>query len=88
MQLADAINAAFEASGGIMNCVNCLQLYRDKRVSGVSITAQMFFAGWGFWNLFYYPHLGQWFSFAGGLPIVLANVAWVVMALYYGKARD
>src|SRR6185436_15953847 len=24
----------------------------------------------GFWNLFYYPHLDQWLSFAGGVLIV------------------
>jgi hypothetical protein len=39
----------------------------------------------GFWNLFYYPHLDQWLSFAGGVLIVLANTVWIAMAVHYGS---
>lgn len=84
----DAINGAFEAFGGVMNMVNVLRIYRDKGYRGISVLPTLFFTTWGFWNvLFYYPVLHQWCSFAGGLLIVLANAAWVSMALYYGAAK-
>jgi hypothetical protein len=35
------------------------------------------------WNLYYYPHLDQWWSFAGGLVIVAANVLWIGLMVYY-----
>jgi hypothetical protein len=55
-------------------------------VKGVSILSTTMFTAWGFWNLFYYPHLGQWWSFTGGLAIVAANALWVALMLKY-RAR-
>ena len=66
-----------------MNLLNVKALYRDKKVRGVKILPSVFFTSWGIWNLYYYPHLGQWLSFAGGLAIVWANLTWVGLALYY-----
>lgn len=40
-----------------------------------------FFSAWGIWNLVYYPTLGQWASFIGGVLLVAGNVAWVVLAI-------
>ena len=87
MQLADLINGLYESGGGLMNCLNVLALYRDKKVSGVRILPQAFFTSWGVWNLYYYPHLNQWVSFTGGLLIVVANMAWVGLAIYYTRSR-
>ena len=64
---------------------NVYQLYLDKMVRGVHRLPVGFFAAWGFWNLFYYPHLDQWWSFAGGVSIVIANVVWVIQMLHYGR---
>ena len=50
---------------------------------GVSAWAFVFMATWGVWNMYYYPHLGQWASFAGGVVINSANVTWVVLAFRY-----
>lgn len=43
----------------------------------------IFFWAWGMWNLYYYPSLDQWWSFAGGLWIVFANGVWMCQILYY-----
>lgn len=83
MMLADCINGLYEAGGGFMNLLNVRALYKDKKVRGVKILPSMFFTSWGIWNLYYYPHLGQWLSFIGGLLIVLVNLLWVGLALYY-----
>lgn len=85
MQLSDAVNGAFEGIGGIMNCINIWQLYKHKEVKGVHWAPTTLFTLWGYWNLFYYPHLGQWLSFFGGLGIVTSNTVWISMALYYAR---
>lgn len=64
---------------------NCLCLYKAKKVMGVSIISTVVFTLWGYWNLFYYPHLNQILSFCGGLLVVSANTTWVLMAVYYNK---
>jgi len=79
----DFVNGLFEMLGGAFILNHCRVLYRDKMVRGVSIISTAFFFAWGVWNLYYYPHLDQWWSFAGGLVIVLGNCLWVGMMLYY-----
>jgi hypothetical protein len=79
----DLINGLFELMGSVFIWRSIWLLNKQKQVHGVSILSVGFFAAWGFWNLFYYPHLLQWFSFAGGLSIVLANTIWVGQIGYY-----
>jgi hypothetical protein len=87
MAWPDLVNGAFEVSGGVFNLMNVWALYRAKAIRGVSLAPTAVFTLWGFWNLWYYPHLDQWLSFAGGCGIVLSNAAWVVMAIYYTRIR-
>ena len=79
----DGINGLFELLGGIFVLLNCIKLYSDKKVKGVSFIAMAYFVLWGYWNIYYYPHLEQWISFAGGLTIVAMNTLWIVMGFYY-----
>lgn len=83
--IIDLINGCFEATGAVMCFLNVRRLYRDKKVAGVMWQVQAFFTAWGIWNLYYYPSLGQWFSFIGGSALVTFNGAWVAGALYYIK---
>lgn len=83
----DLINGAFEMIGGLLSFLNIWRLWREKRVAGVSLTPVFFFSLWGLWNLFYYPHLGQIFSFIGGLVVLTANAIWLAFALHYRKKR-
>ncbi|KKM73373.1 hypothetical protein LCGC14_1411110 [marine sediment metagenome] len=85
MTWPDAVNGLFELTGGVFCLLNVQRILRDKSVRGVSITASAYFAAWGYWNMFYYPHLGQWASFAGGLSVTLANTVWVGLALWYWR---
>ncbi len=77
MHAADVVNACFELVGSLFTWRNALQVHRDREVRGVWGPIWIFFAVWGLWNLVYYPSLGQWWSFAGGLSLVLGNLAWV-----------
>lgn len=81
--IADISNGAFEFVASLMILNNCRALYKEKRRQGVSKFSSMFFLSWGFWNTFYYPHLGQMWSFIGGLFVVASNILWISMMLYY-----
>jgi ABC-type transport system involved in cytochrome c biogenesis permease subunit len=81
----DLVNGSFELFGGILNILNIFELVKKKRVMGVSVIPVIFFTLWGIWNLYYYPHLGQRFSFKGGIAVVIVNTVWVALAIYYNK---
>lgn len=83
MSTLDLINGLFEVLAGLMVLNHCRVLYADKVVRGVSVATTVFFTAWGIWNLFYYPALGQPWSFAGGLVMVAANALYVGMLLHY-----
>lgn len=85
MSLPDLINGGLELGGGVMQLANVRRLRRDKTVRGVDWRVSAFFAIWGVWNLYYYPSLGQWASFTGGLAIVAGNIIWLLLALHYHR---
>ena len=84
----DIFNGLFELFGGLLYILNIKILLRDKVVQGISLLPTVFFTSWGLWNLFYYPHLEQWFSFFGGIVLVLTNAVWLVLALYYKRKGE
>ena len=79
----DIINACFELFGAPFALLSIIALYRKKVVRGVSWVHISFFALWGLWNLFYYPYLGQWYSFAGGVALTSINSVWLYQLIYY-----
>lgn len=83
LSVPDLINGTYEAIGGAFIALSIRKLHREKLVKGVSWIHVGFFASWGYWNLFYYPHLGQWLSFVGGVGIVTTNTIWLAQMIYY-----
>jgi len=83
----DVINSALEFGGSLAIWWNVLVLHQHKRVAGVSKLSVGFFAVWGFWNLYYYPHLGQWWSMAAASMMVVATVVWFGQMWYYGRGE-
>jgi len=83
MSIADLINGAFELSGSIFVLLNILKLNKDKMVHGVSWVSVSFFTCWGWWNIYYYPSLGQWFSTIGGVLLAITNTYWTCQLLHY-----
>ncbi len=81
--IADAINGCFDGSGAIFLAINTWALYRDKIVKGVHPLPLAFFGTWGLWNLYYYPTLGQWLSFSGGVALVTVNLFNLWLMIYY-----
>lgn len=83
----DLVNGLFETFAGMFILLSCRQLYRDKLTRGVSAFHIGFFMCWGYWNLFFYPYVGQWLSFYSGVSVAIINTLWLVMFLYY-KRRE
>ena len=79
----DNINGLFEFSSAFFILLHCLKMYQDKAVKGVSTVAAVYFTMWSYWNLHYYPHLRQWYSFSGGIFTTLAHTLWLSMIFYY-----
>ena len=79
----DLINGTFESVGGLFIALSVRRLAKDKLVKGVSWVHAAFFSSWGYWNLYYYPHLEQWFSFYGGALLVAVNTIWLLQMWYY-----
>lgn len=85
MSWQDLVNASFEAFGAVAILRHCYVLYQAKRFEGVSLASTGFFWAWGIWNVYYYPHLGQWFSFVAGVAIMLSNFLWLGLMLHYRR---
>jgi len=85
--MQDLINGCFELFGGCFILLSVLRLYKDKQVYGVNWLHPAYFTAWGWWNLYYYPSLGQWLSFSGGIVIVILNTIWILQMAYYLKLK-
>lgn len=84
----DLINGAFEGMASLFILNHCRVLVIDKSVRGVSVLSCAFFTLWGFWNLYFYPAVGQAWSFWGGVLVVLANTIYVLLLVYFAQFYD
>jgi hypothetical protein len=87
MNWPDAVNGGFEILGAPFVLLSLIKLLRERDASGVSLVTLLFFSSWGFWNLFFYSHLGQWWSVCGSVTSTLANTAWAIAVFYYRGKR-
>jgi len=84
----DMVNGLFEIFGAAVLCLNVKAIRSSKTVRGMNPWTTVFFTSWGIWNLYYYPSLDQWFSFWGGVAIVVVNGVWLAhVAYYYNEHR-
>ena len=82
----DIVNGLFEGLGSLFTMTNVLAILRDKMIRGFSPLPTVFWTLWGWWNLYYYPSLGQWFSFTGGVFLVTLNTIYLYLLWKYRKA--
>lgn len=88
----DLINALFELLGAMIIVLNIHKVMEDRLVRGIHWYVVAFFCFWGIWNLFYYPYLDQWLSFAAGVLMVTMNMIYTALLIHYTwkeqRARD
>lgn len=85
MTTPDLVNAIFEAAGSLVVWGNVIRTNRDQGYAGVHPGYVALFLAWGFWNLYFYPHLDQWWSFLAGLSVVAANLTWMAAMWRWGR---
>lgn len=83
----DTINAMFELVGAYLGWRNVATLLKAKRIDGVYLPLTGFYVIWGFWNAYYYAGIGHWWSFAGQVVMVSANLTWLLLAIRYSYTR-
>lgn len=79
----DLVNASFELFAGLFILNHIRATIKAGGVEGISLTSVTYFVVWGFWNLFYYPHLGQTVSYYAGVFVAITNLTWLGVMLYY-----
>lgn len=82
---ADLGMATLLAVMGAMNGWNCLTLFRDKRVAGISPTTMLFRGGANAYQAYFLFVLGQWLSFGVSVPAAALSLTWVAQAFYYRR---
>lgn len=81
----DLVNGLFETIGAVFLLNHVRTLLRDKAVKGVSVVSTTYFFAWGVWNVYFYPINGLWFSFGGGVLLMLCNAVYVGLLIYYSR---
>ncbi len=80
---SDIVNSAFILSASVFLFRNIMKLHKDKKVRGVASSSVLFFALWGYWNMWFYPYNGHMFSFFAGILIAITNTIWGIQMVYY-----
>lgn len=83
----DVINGAFEGAAALSILNHCRVVHRQKSATGVSVLSTLFFFIWGLWNMYYYPALGQSFSYYAGVAVAASNALWIGLILKYRKVK-
>jgi len=64
------------------------QIVQDKKVSGVSLIPSFVFITTNVVEVIYFWRLLDWWSSAGAVSMVIANSAWLLLALSYRGGRS
>ena len=84
----DMINGSFELGGAAAISLSIRRILIDKQVSGVSWGMIAFMLGWGVWTLYFYSYIEQPWSLLGSDAIVVSNVTYLALLLWYGYVSN
>lgn len=85
MNNVDLTNGLFELFSACLGIFNIHQIYKDEEVKGVSVVPMVFFTLWGFWNIFYYSYMGQYYSTSGAGAMLAVNLIYLSLVIKYKK---
>lgn len=81
----DFANACFEGFGSIFVLNHARVLMKHKIIRGVSVLSVAYFALWGVFNMFYYSHLEQAFSWYAGIAVLISNAFYLSLIVHYRR---
>lgn len=81
----DLTNGLFEILGTLFMIPAIRSVYHTRSSAGAHWLTAFFFTSWGCWNLFYYPHLGQWYSTLGAAVLAFTNAFYLFLLVKYRK---
>lgn len=64
--------------------LNVRALYRDKTVKGVSIVPTCVFIATNIYEAWYFHHIHQFWAVFGSLSMLVVNLLWIILFLWYG----
>lgn len=79
---SDLINGLFELAGAIALSFNVKSLWHYKTIAGIHWSSVIFFTSWGYFNIYFYPDNGLYWSFIGGLFVSAVNTSWLILYAY------
>ena len=80
----DLINALFNVGGVTAVWISILTVMHDKNVAGIHWAMFLYFISWSSWNLIFWSHLKQWYSFIAGVLMVVSEFTYMILLIYYG----
>jgi len=83
MELNDIINSIFQFLVSFFILINCIKLFKDKKIYGVSFSTLIFLVIFSIWNLYYFFSLNQKISFYAGLFCFMMNLTYLILGIYY-----
>jgi len=83
----DYVNAAFEGAAALFALGTVIKTYIDKDIKGMWVPAAIFFTIRGYYDTYYYWHLGQSTSIRSECFLDLVNTIWVCQILWYTEFR-
>lgn len=83
MTWQDAVNGLYESLAGCVLMLSIWKTHKEKMIRGISFWHVFYFTSWGWWNLYYYLHIGQALSFYGGIVLVFFNTIWLGQIIVY-----
>ena len=81
--LEDGFNGILGVVATSTILITIYKLYKEKLVRGISIYQAGFFMCLSYWNIYYYLHLNQLFSFYSAFVLSIASTIWVIQIVYY-----
>ena len=85
MSWQDLVNGTFELSGSFFILLCIIKTHNDKMVRGIHWLNVGFFTTWGYWNIYFYPHLNQLWGAVGAVSITMMNTIWLCQLIYYTR---
>jgi hypothetical protein len=79
----DAVNASLRAGSIVFLVLNCVKIYRDRRIAGVSVWPTLYAGCVACWSAAYYSWLDQWRSSLVMFGHGVVELAWVAMVAWF-----